>query len=230
MHADVDIARVARALAEPARADMVLAVLDGRQHPIGELAKTAGVAAATATEHVRELSDAGIVTVEPRGRQRLVALSGPPVATAIEALTEIAPPKEVRGLTAAQRGDALRVARTCYDHPAGALGVALTARLVDDGIVAELEPGAIGTVVRADHPTLDLLGVTVPSAGRRPLVRSCLDWTERRPHVAGALGHAMLDALLARRWVTRRPNDRALQVTPTGADQLDALLGDWRAA
>jgi len=230
MHTDVDLARVARALAEPARADMVLTVLDGRQHPIGELAKAAGVAAATATDHVRELSDAGIVTVEPRGRQRLVALSGPQVATAIEVLSEIAPPKPVRGLSAAQRGNALRVARTCYDHPAGALGVALTARLVDDGIVAELEPGTIGAVVRAEHPTLGVLGVSFPSAGRRPMVRSCLDWTERRPHLAGALGHAVLDALLARQWVMRRPGDRALQVTPTGDAELESLLGDWRAA
>ncbi|MFL6242339.1 MAG: ArsR/SmtB family transcription factor [Acidimicrobiia bacterium] len=230
MHGEPDLARIARALAEPARADMVLAVLDGQQHPVGELAGAAGVAPATATEHVRELADAGIVAIEPRGRQRLVALSGADVARAIEALTEIAPAKQVRGLAGTERNNALRTARTCYDHPAGALGVALTARLVDDGIVAELEPGTIGTMLRTGHPTLDSLGVTIPTGGRRPTVRSCLDWTERRPHVAGALGRAVLDALVEGKWVSRRRDTRALRVTPSGADRLGELLGDWTPA
>jgi DNA-binding transcriptional ArsR family regulator len=230
MNGEPDLARIARALAEPARADMVLAVLDGQQHPVGELAGAAGVAPATATDHVRELADAGIVAIKPRGRQRLVALSGADVARAIEALTEIAPAKPVRGLAGAERNTALRTARTCYDHPAGALGVALTARLVDDGIVDELEPGTIGNLVRTEHPTLDYLGVNTSPAGRRPAVRGCLDWTERQPHVAGALGCAILDALVEGKWVTRRRDTRALRVTPSGAERLGELLGDWAPA
>jgi hypothetical protein len=84
--------------------------------------------------------------------------------------------------------------------------------------------------VRTEHPTLDYLGVTTLPAGRRPVVRSCLDWTERRPHVAGALGRAVLDALLEDKWVTRRRDTRALRVTPSGAERLGELLGDWKPA
>lgn len=124
----------------------------------------------------------------------------------------------------------LRTARACYDHPAGTLGVALTARLVDDGIVDELEPGTIGNLVRTEHPTLERLGVTTLPAGRRPALRSCLDWTERRPHVAGALGRAILDALVDGKWVSRRRDTRALRVTPSASEHLGELLGDWMPA
>jgi DNA-binding transcriptional ArsR family regulator len=213
MLADADIAPVAALLGDPARARMAQALHDGRALPAGELARRARIAASTASEHLARLVDAGLLAVERTGRHRYYRLASLEVAHAIEALAAIAPPARPRTLREATIGDALAEARTCYDHLAGRLGVALAEALVARGAVEDrgdafvLGPGA--TVL------LEQLGIDSLSKGRPPVLR-CLDWSERRPHVAGALGAALCARALEAGWVERLPTSRAVRVTPAG--------------
>jgi DNA-binding transcriptional ArsR family regulator len=216
-----NLARVAGALGERTRASMVIELLGGEALPVAALARAAGVAPSTATTHVARLERAGLVTVRPDGRERLVALAGHEVAEAVEALTLLTGEQEIRSLRAADRLAAERAARSCYDHLAGRLGVGVCDALCAAGALER------DSLALRDPAPLERLGVDVGAtrAGRRALTRTCLDWSERRPHLAGGLGAALLRALLARQWVARRPGGRALRVTPAGADGLQAVLG-----
>jgi DNA-binding transcriptional ArsR family regulator len=220
-----DMAAIARLIGEPARMAMLEALLDGGTKSGRELASAARVAPSTASEHLAQLQDAGLVTAAPDGRKRAYSLSGPPVAEALEALGALAPPKAPRSLREATAAQLHREARTCYDHLAGSLGVA-----VCDALVARawLDPGDGGwTVTASGVRSFDAVGVNVEDlrAGRRPLTRVCVDWSERRPHVAGALGAALASRLFERRWIERRPGVRAVAVTDTGRDGLAEWLG-----
>jgi DNA-binding transcriptional ArsR family regulator len=221
---EVDLAAGAAAIADPARAAMLDALLDGAPRSAGALAREAGVAASTASHHLGRLLDAGLIVVEPDGRRRAFRLARPEVADALEALALICPPRPARTLRRATRAEAERAARTCYDHLAGKLGVAVCDALIEAGAIAPnggrefaLGPGAADAFAA--------LGVALPPAGRRAYARQCLDWSERRPHLAGALGAAVADALLEREWVTRVPKTRALRVTDAGRAGLRAALG-----
>jgi DNA-binding transcriptional ArsR family regulator len=217
---EADLAAVAAAIGDPARARMLEAMLGGRALPASELARHARVAAPTASSHLRKLLDAGLVRVRRSGRYRLHELNGPAVAEALEALQSIAPPRPVRSLKEDNRMRALRAGRSCYDHLAGELGVGLTDRLCELGALER------DTLVLRDPAPLAALGVDVDAARvlRRQLTRSCVDWTERRPHLAGALGAAVLDALLMRDWV-RRGDGRAVRLTDAGRAGLADRLG-----
>jgi DNA-binding transcriptional ArsR family regulator len=221
MDGDADIAAVAMAIGHPARGAMLTALFGGRALPASELARSARVSRSTASAHLAQLVETGLVRVERQGRHRYHRLAGADVAEALETLAALAPPRPVRSLRESDRARAERAARTCYDHVAGALGVALTDRLCDAGA---LDLASLGLL---DAAPLRALGVDVDRAcaGRRPPTRSCLDWSERRPHLAGALGAALLDTLLASAWVARRPGGRALLVTPAGRDGLRDALG-----
>jgi DNA-binding transcriptional ArsR family regulator len=220
------LAAVAAVLGDRTRARILDELLCGVPLPAGALAARVGVAPSTVSGHLGKLEAAGLVAVEARGRRREVRLAGADVAEALEALARLAPPDPAPvGLRAVTRQAQLRHARSCYDHLAGQLGVALTAALVARGALARAD-GALsvpddGAAVYAE------LGVDVAAlrAGRRPLVRACPDWTERRAHVAGALGAALLSALLARGWLERCRGSRALRVTPAGRPALAALTG-----
>jgi len=221
MHGDADVSAIASVMGNPARGRMLAALLGGRALPATELARAGQVSPSTASAHLTRLTEAGLVRVERHGRHRYHRLASDEVAHAIEALSALAPARPVRSLRESTRSEAERAARSCYDHVAGALGVALADRLC-----------AAGALDRASLSLLDVqpfraLGVDVASlpVGRRPLTRSCLDWSERRPHLAGALGAAVLDALLAGGWLERHPLGRALTVTPTGRERLRATLG-----
>lgn len=223
MTADVDIARVATVIGDRARAAMLSALHEGRPLPGGELARRAGIASSTASEHLARLVDAGLVRAERRGRHRFYALAGDDVARAWEALAVIAPPKEVRTLRAASVGAALAQARTCYDHLAGRLGVAVTDALVAAGA---LDDRGGGLALGDERAPLVELGVDVGALnGRRPLVLRCVDWSERRPHVAGAVGAAIAASFLERRWIERLPSTRAVRVTDAGRTGLARALG-----
>ena len=229
-----DIAPVAALLSEPTRARVLTALLDGRALPAGMLASEAGVSAQTASTQLARLLDAGLVTVEPQGRRRYYRLAGPNVAGAIEALALLAKPTPIRSLKEGTRAAALRAGRTCYDHLAGRLGVAITAALVERGaLVAEdglasterrpgdpiaaplaIPPYRLGPAARdvcADFG-VDLPAVAAQKSGR-PLLRFCVDWTEQRHHLAGRLGAAFTEALLSRGWIERTPVPRALRRT-----------------
>jgi DNA-binding transcriptional ArsR family regulator len=223
VNADVDIARIATVIGDRARAAMLSALHEGTPLPGGELARRAGIATSTASEHLARLVDAGLVRAERRGRHRFYALARDEVAHAWEALALIAPPKEVRTLRAASVGAALAEARTCYDHLAGRLGVAVTDALLAAGALDDRDGGlSLGE----ERSPLATLGVDVEALrGRRPLVLRCIDWSERRPHVAGALGAAIAARCLERGWIERLPSTRAVRITEAGRKGFKRALG-----
>jgi DNA-binding transcriptional ArsR family regulator len=222
---DADISAVAALFADRARAAMLDALMDGRSRPAGELARAAGIGPSTASEHLSRLLNAGLVTYESNGRERRYRIASRAVAEALEVLARLAPEAPARTLRAADRNAALRRARTCYDHLAGRLGVAVTEALVERGAL-ELGNDAYA-LTRDGEKTMRRLGVDVAAARARSrsFARVCLDWSERRPHLAGALGAAVADAMLTAGWLRRRPHDRGLLITGTGATVLRRELG-----
>jgi DNA-binding transcriptional ArsR family regulator len=222
---DVDIAPVAALLGDPARAAIVAALHDGRALPAGELGRRAGIAPSTASEHLARLVEGGLLEVERGGRHRYFRLAGAEVAHAVEALAAISPRRPVRSLREANTASALAEARTCYDHLAGRLGVAVTDALLAREALGEADgefaPGRRATFVFAALE-IDLEAV---QGSRRPFALRCLDWSERRPHVAGALGAALATRALQTGWVERRPGSRAVRLTPAGEETLRSSLG-----
>ena len=218
-----DLADVAAALADRTRARMLEELLGGTPLPAGALAVRVGVAPSTVSGHLVKLEAAGLVTIEPNGRRREARLAGPQVAEALEALSRIAgDTARPIGLRAVNEREALREARSCYDHLAGRAGVALADHLLEQGKLVHRD-GAFTVPPEAREHYRERFGVD-PSAlpTRRPLVRACTDWTERRPHLAGALGAALLDAMLEQGWLTRRPGGRALNLTARGSQEPSA--------
>lgn len=220
---DYDLAATGRAISEPARAAMLLRMMDGQAHTAADLAAAARLRPSAATAHLRRLVGAELVAVTISGRQRLHTLASPEVATAIEALAAISPLLPVESLRAARTGSQLQVARACYSHLGGALSVLIAERLAADGVVDPLVQGEDGRVRTLDHPLVRALGISELRSGSGPAVRGCLDWTEGAPHLAGRLGSAILSALLEQRWLLRRPRDRALNITEFGRAQLEEL-------
>ncbi|MFF8961021.1 ArsR/SmtB family transcription factor [Streptomyces sp. NPDC014894] len=223
MNRDRDFTKVGRALAAPARSVFLNLLMDGGGRPAGELARAAGVSASTASEHLRVLVDAGLVTCEARGRSRHYALAGPRVATALEALGVLGDPTPVSGYRHGRQARNLALARFCYDHLAGRLGVALTDAWTREGWLTDGDALAL-TDAGADG--LRAAGVDVDGAirARRPTTRACLDWTERRAHLAGALGAAVGDRFLRAGWVVRHLSGRGLSVTGSGRELIG---GSW---
>lgn len=211
---------VAAAFADDSRAAMVDVLLDGCDHTVGELARAAGIRPSTAVAHVTRLERAGVVATHRKGRERLVRLSGSEAAAAYEALSALAREERTVGLRAWTRREELRLARTCYDHLAGRLGVAVTDAAVEAGAL----DADFGLGLNADA-WFGRLGVDLEALhrARRPLVRVCTDWTERRPHIAGALGAAVCSAFFDAGWAARQPTTRAVKVTSRGASSLRGL-------
>jgi len=223
MDGDADVAAAAALIGEPARAALLLALMEEEQLPARELAARARIAPSTASGHLARLVDGGLITGERSGRHRYFRLADPAVATALEALSTIAPARPVRSLRDASISEAIRHARTCYDHLAGRLGVELTAALEREGVlVHDGSRFELGRTAR-----LTQLGIDVDSLARRrrPLVRPCLDWSERRRHVAGSLGAALAERLFELGWLKRRPTNRSVEITPLGVGQLRAEFG-----
>jgi DNA-binding transcriptional ArsR family regulator len=244
MLGDTDLASVGALIGEPARARVLMALADGRELPASVLASEAGVAASTASAHLARLVDGGLVTVEPRGRHRYFRLSGPEVGRAIEALAAIAPPAPVRSLKDGTRAQALRAARTCYDHLAGKLGVELMGALLSQGILSGGDGHYDRSHARRDRPSsygrdvdyrlsdrgadaLRDLGVDLDAAfaGRRPPIRYCVDWSEQDHHLSGGLGAALAHRLHELGWIRPLPGSRAVKVTPSGREGLAERFG-----
>jgi DNA-binding transcriptional ArsR family regulator len=220
----MSLAETAGLLADPTRAAFCLALLDGRAWTAGELARHAGVAASTASEHLDRLIAGGLLTQERQGRHRYVRLAGPAAATLIESLASYAPagPKP-RTLRESARDNAHARARTCYDHLAGRLGVAISDALLSNGLVAHDAGLAVTDAGLGWFETLDVDLRALK--GARPMVLGCLDHTERRTHLAGVLGATLCRLAFDRRWVERIGSGRALSVTSTGQRALGDLLG-----
>lgn len=224
--AGVDVSMVARLIGEPARAAMLDALLTGRALTAGELARVAGVAPATASEHLARMRAGGLVQVLASGRHRYYRLASSEVAQALEALALIGPARPARGLRQVRATSAMLAARTCYDHLAGRVGVAVHDALAAGGALV------IGTdgydVSAAGEEILGRCGVDVAAARshRRIFARPCLDFTERRPHLAGALAAALLQRMCDLGWVVpRTKTHRALRITDAGRQGLSETFG-----
>ncbi len=218
------LAGVAGLLADRTRATVCLALMDGRAWTAAELARTAGVARSTATEHLNQLVSGGLLTEVRQGRHRYLRLADD-AAELVERLAAAAPPGDaapVRSLTTAHRRRALAAARTCYDHLAGTLGVAVTDAMTARGLLSW--DRGLTLTDDGDRWLAALVGAS-PPASRRPLVRSCLDWTERRPHLGGATGAALCSHAVEAGWVVRSRQSRALRITEVGRSQLRDHLG-----
>lgn len=213
----VALAEVGAALGDPARARMLTALLDGRALTAGELAFHGGVAAPTASGHLGKLTELGLLALEKQGRHRYYRLASPLVARMLEGVQLVAAVEGPRRHRPPGPADAqLRLARTCYDHLAGRLGVGLADALVAAGHL-ELD-GEGGRVTAAGAGFLAGFGLDLAglAGGRRCFCRPCLDWSERRPHLAGALGRALAEQCLERGWIRRVRDSRAVAVTPPG--------------
>lgn len=215
------ISRVAALIGDPARANMLVALMDGRALTVSELAQCAGVALPTASGHLARLAEAGMVAPARQGRHRYFRLADRDVAGAIELLMGIAERTGARPVRAGPRDAAMREARICYDHLAGERAVRLAERFAVGGLIGE---GETPEVTPAGHAALDALGIELTAPGRRPLCRTCLDWSERRNHLAGALGAAILRHLLDRGWAVRGPG-RVIAFSREGGEAFDRAFG-----
>jgi DNA-binding transcriptional ArsR family regulator len=231
MAAGVDMAAVAALVGDPARANMLAAMLDGRAHTATELAHLAGIAAPTASGHLAKLSRAKLITVVPQGRHRYYRLASAEIGRMLESIMVVAGELAPAARRATPRIDpALRRARTCYDHIAGELGVAIADGLVESGVIDLTVDGA--AVTETGRATLQAVGITLdgPRRSKRVYCRPCLDWSERRPHIAGTLGTAPLDRALATGLVRRRKGSRVLDIHDGDSTNALRRLGFERSA
>ncbi|WP_405521712.1 ArsR/SmtB family transcription factor [Streptomyces canus] len=219
------LARLAALIADETRAACLLALLDGRAWTAGELARHAGVAASTLSEHLGKLVAGGLLTEERQGRHRYVRLADARVAHLVEDLAAQVSPDAVprpRNLRESSAGSAMARGRTCYDHLAGRLGIAVTDALTSRQLLCQDTGFAL---TDAGLAWFEATGIPLDRKGRRPLARACLDWTERRPHLAGVAGAALCRHALAEGWCVRIGSERAVKVTATGERALTELLG-----
>lgn len=226
--ADPDLAAssIAAAIGEPARARMLYSLLDGRARTSTELAMLAEVTPSTASVHLQRLHSQRLVKLLPQGKHRYYSLAGANVAAALEALSVLAggPRKPFVPSTP----EPLRAARTCYDHIAGALGVGLHDRLTKLGwLSVNASPAGTYDVTPRGVQALELLGMDVAGARahRRRFAFPCVDWSERRPHLGGAVGAALLNLALKKRWLAQELDSRALTLTTLGRRELHSRFG-----
>ena len=220
------VSSIAAAIGEPARARMLYCLLDGRARTATELAVVADVSPSTASVHLQRLRSEQLVSVVAQGKHRYYSLGGPTVASALEALSVLA--EGARTTFTPTAPNHLRRARTCYDHIAGAVGVALHDRCAALQWLLPMPGSRDGyDLSPAGATRLTALGVDVAAArvSRRRFAFACLDWSERRPHLGGSLGAAMLSLALRKRWLTQEVDSRALTVTTTGRRELQKHLG-----
>jgi DNA-binding transcriptional ArsR family regulator len=225
VNGQADIASVGALLADDARAAILLTLLGGEPVPAGELARRAGVSPSGASAHLKRLREGGLITQTSVGRHRYFRLASPELADALESLARVAPIRPVSSFRESEGTRALKRARTCYDHLAGELGVAVADALVARGVLARADDAF--TITADGTRWLTTLGVDLETAAgaRRSFARACLDWSEQRPHLAGALGAAVADLFFARSWIRRLPGGRAVAVTPDGHAWLARELG-----
>jgi DNA-binding transcriptional ArsR family regulator len=223
-NSDARLSAVAAAIAEPARTQMLCRLLDGCARTSTELAIVAGVSPSTASVHLAKLAGQNLVKVMPQGRHRYYSLHDANVAAAIEALIRVAGAPSAPFEPATP--DRLRSARTCYDHMAGRLAVALHDSLFELRWLSRSDEGSYDVTHKGVEGLSELdVDVSVARAARRRFACGCLDWSERRPHLAGALGAALLASILRRGWMLRDLDSRALAVTRKGQKALRERFG-----
>lgn len=220
-----NLGKVASLIGDPVRSRMLFNLLDGNELSASELASRSAASPQAASAHLAKLVDGGLLFARADGRRRYFRLASAQVAHAIEALASIAPVDPINSLTQHTAMQRLREARSCYDHLAGRLGVHVTEALIRHRVIRahedEYRVTGTGEKFFAD------LGIDLEAvrAQRRHFARTCLDWTERRSHLAGALGASLLDTFIEHRWVLRNARDRALAVSADGHRQFKRLFG-----
>ena len=204
---------------------MILTLLGGDAIAAGELARRARVSPSGASGHLRRLREGGLITEERAGRHRYFRLASVELAEALESLAQVAPVRPVSSFRESEETRALKHARTCYDHLAGELGVAVVDALVDRDVLTPTD--AAFALTDDGTEWFGALGVDLDAlaGSRRSFARACVDWSERRPHLAGSLGAALADVFFARKWIRRLPGGRAVAVTPDGRAWLARELG-----
>ena len=221
-----DISRIAALIGDPARANILTALMDGRALTASELADVAGVTLPTASGHLTKLTDAALLQQRKQGRHKYFQLADGDVAAALEALMGLAAGRGIKRARPGPKDAAMREARVCYNHLAGRMGVQLFNSLAKQGVLAERGEDVQLTLQGIEF--LKNFGVDVAGlqAARAPLCRSCLDWSERRTHLAGSVGRAMLARFEHLGWMRRDPNSRAILVTDTGKAAFAATFPD----
>ncbi|AJT41263.1 ArsR/SmtB family transcription factor [Psychromicrobium lacuslunae] len=233
---EVNLSRVGELFADRARSRILMALHSGKELPASTLASEAGISRSTASSHLRKLHEGGMIAVTEYGRNRYYRLASAQVAEVIEKLSELASEEPIRSLREGTKAAQLSLARTCYDHLAGRLGVSVMQSMLRQ----ELLCGGDGTYHRlksqADRPAsagrdhdyrltpagddfIGSLGVKLVP-GNRPLIRYCIDWTEQNHHLAGKLGRGLFECFLEQGWVAQRQSSRALKITPRGSEAL----------
>ena len=219
------LASTAALIADPARAAILMVLLDGRALAAGELARAANVSAQSASMHLAQLLDGEFVRVAQEGRHRYYRIASSEVAHAIEVLGVISSPRKRRPIG---EDNAIRYARTCYDHLAGELAVRLADAFQRDGLLIGRNEREYQLTGRGEQFFAQWhIDAGMLRTKRRSFARRCLDWTERRDHVAGALGAAICERLLEFRWIVRDRNSRVVGVTSAGVRHLAPLLGSY---
>lgn len=217
-----DIARIASLVGDPARANMLTALMGGTALTASELALEAGVSLPTASSHLSKLMEGGLLTLASQGRHRYYGLAGPQVAGMIEAITGVAAAVGPQRVRPGPRDAAMRAARVCYDHLAGEQAVAMLDRLVGKKVLIrddkEIRLGPSAAAHFAE------IGIEVESKARRPVCRACLDWSVRRSHLAGTLGAAILDKILLEKWARREKDSRAVIFSPMGKQAFETVF------
>jgi DNA-binding transcriptional ArsR family regulator len=210
-------------ICEPTRAKMLWNLLDGRAYTASELALVADVSPTAASNHLAKLLDAELVKAETQGRHRYFSFSKPEVAYAVESLASLASGKD-NGIKKIETQQGIKYCRTCYDHLAGLVGVRVTEALEDKKIISKSDGHYI--ITKKGWNWLEEFGINndVLTNKRRPLTRQCLDWSERRPHLAGQLGALLLERMLEKKWFRKMKFSRELVITAKGSQEIYELL------
>lgn len=225
---DADISAVAALIGDPTRAQMLWALMGGLALPAGELAINANVAPQTASAHLSKLLEAKLLRAEVQGRHRYYRLASPEIAAVIEALATLAPRTKVEIQQETEKSNPLRFARTCYNHFAGTFSVQINDALQERRFLTlrRDRDKEYGVTSEGQHWFKELgIDLTIMQSRRSAFARPCLDWMERRHHLAGTLGAALLQRFFELKWVVRIDKSRALRVTHKGQEQLGKLLG-----
>lgn len=226
------LARIASLVGEPARAGMLLALMDGRSLTAGELAQAARVTPATASRHLGLLVESGLLHATAQGRHRYHRLASPEVARVLEGILQLAAPLAPQRVATGPRDASMRFARTCYDHLAGRLAVAIVDRLVEDrALVIEEDTAQLTARATPAFRSLGFDPAGLDSSERRPPCRPCLDWGERRMHLAGRVGTLLCAHCVQQGWLRRVPGSRAMELSAAGAIAFRDWLGiaRWNA-
>ncbi|MCK6258833.1 winged helix-turn-helix domain-containing protein [Fictibacillus sp. KIGAM418] len=220
-----NVAEIASIVSESSRAAILTVLMDGRFHTASELACMAGIKPQTASFHLSKMQEAGVIAQEKQGRHRYYGIHNQEVAKVMESFLLIAPPVKIKSLKQSLQDKAMRFARTCYDHLAGSVGVQLTDALLDAGVLREDHENF--SVTEKGEGFFSELGISLErvSKKRRSFSHRCLDWSERRHHLAGALGQALLERLLELGWIQRVPQIRAVKITEEGKKGLKETFG-----